>query len=299
MTLTYDVLERLVEWARKKAWTWQGKSRVRNVQFNGVGYAEPGYTDPASGWIALGNWNNIGLAYDNEKRKFTCDDRAPSLLARALEKLGVELEWEDEWTECMDCGKLVRTSPDSYSWQRSYAVVDECDLLCHKCIVADPSDYLAEMEGNSGHAITFDLDLEGHDYVRVERDYETGLHHSQDNDPHKVASVLREAGIERFIFVLDSTGQFDFDWSVWIHKSEENKLGPVEKRLDPYNRDTRMKKSPAQSMQEALRDAEVKEAAIERKPGDILVTKCKGDGTAEVRSITPQEFVDGKALKGD
>lgn len=40
----------------------------------------------------------------------------------------------------------------------------------------------------------------------------------------KVAKELQAKGIERFLFQLDSVGQFDGRWSVYVHESEKKKL---------------------------------------------------------------------------
>lgn len=116
--------------------TSAGRNACNCVQL-ADGYAETGYDDPACGVIAVGNWNTIthhtdvrnGLTNDVV---VVTDDDSPERLGCILEGLGIPLEWEDEWTTCEDCGRLVRTSPDSYAWQPSY-VMDEGELLCLAC----------------------------------------------------------------------------------------------------------------------------------------------------------------------
>lgn len=76
-------------------------------------YAEPGYSTMPAG-IVTGNYND-------------CPH-----FAAALEALGVECEWEDEWCSCSDCGGLVRTEPDCMSWEPAY-VVGDGELLCTEC----------------------------------------------------------------------------------------------------------------------------------------------------------------------
>lgn len=88
---------------------------IDNIQYAKT-YSEPGYSNPAKG-ILLGNWNH----FSNDA-------------TRLLEKLGYEIEWEDEWATCEDCGGAVRISPDSYGWQSSYALIDECSIVCHLCL---------------------------------------------------------------------------------------------------------------------------------------------------------------------
>jgi len=83
------------------------------------GCCEPGYDDKP---VVLGNWNSE-TRWDGEKR-ITVNNVMPRI-AKLLEKLGYEVEWEDEWTTCEDCGKATRSQPDSYSWQPSYAIIGE------------------------------------------------------------------------------------------------------------------------------------------------------------------------------
>ena len=108
--------------------TTQGANACSYVEFH-YEYAEPGYDDGSL--ITTGNWNKI-TKYENGENK-TLDD-TPELLGNLLEQLGFSLEWSDEWTTCSDCGALVRTEPDSYSWRPSYVMGEgEGEILCLKC----------------------------------------------------------------------------------------------------------------------------------------------------------------------
>lgn len=88
------------------------------------GCVEPGYTDQM---VLAADWNGPSLYKDN-KWDWNADG---SLTENGKErhrmsKLGpwaeryfgdISLEWDDEWTACCECGKAVRISRDSYSWQ--------------------------------------------------------------------------------------------------------------------------------------------------------------------------------------
>jgi hypothetical protein len=136
-----------------------------------------------------------------------------------LEKLGIELEWSDEWTTCEHCGKAVRTKADSYRWQQ-YCVVIDSSIWCGDCIKADPTDYLASLEGQSNSCLTISVDVEEHGYVLLECGFEHGFYGGQDADPRLIAKALTQQGSERFVFDLDSVGQFDLSFSLWVHKEE-------------------------------------------------------------------------------
>src|SRR5271165_1050917 len=64
-------------------------------------YCEPGYDSP-NGVIVLGNWNTI-TKYDRVMGSQTISD-LPKRLANIFEKMGVDVEWSDEWSDCSDCG---------------------------------------------------------------------------------------------------------------------------------------------------------------------------------------------------
>jgi len=109
---------------------------LQDIELHYNGYAEPGYTDPDCGLIATGNWNEI-TEYKDGQRSVISD--LPERLGRLFEKMGIETEWSDEWASCSDCGKLVRTQHDSYSWKPSYTL-GEGELLCHECKTDEPDD---------------------------------------------------------------------------------------------------------------------------------------------------------------
>lgn len=113
----------------KKTNCWQLQTFVDDTQFHYNGYAEPGYTDPDCGIIATSNWNEI-TKYVDSTRILVTD--TPARIAKLFEKLGIEIEWHDEWCSCSHCGKLMRTQPDSWSWTPSYTL-GEGELWCHEC----------------------------------------------------------------------------------------------------------------------------------------------------------------------
>jgi hypothetical protein len=274
--------EKLAEKFRTQAKTEEGRSRCGEVQINAAGYAEPGYSDPDSGVVALGNWNEISRWAEGKSEKV---DSAPADLAAALEKIGVDLEWEDEWKTCSDCSRLVRTQPDSYSWKRSYFEDDDCNIQCSDCVLKDPSAYLASLEGNPKKAVTIEVDLAKQGYRQVDAKFENGLYGGQAASPKLIAEALREQGIERFLFEIDSVGQFDLDFSVWIHEDEWSQFDPSkfgQAKVDGPD--------PAAMAQKAMR-----EAALQPKPageGIVHTTLNLDDGTAKTRVVTAQEFVE-------
>lgn len=178
------------------------------------GYSEPGYSGEK---IALANWNNISV-YNKETNSFDVKDNTMPRLANILEKMGYSLEWSDEWAICNCCGKAVRTQADSYSWTASF-IIDNGELLCHECI--DPQEFLESLEGDHHRANTIDhIDPANYGYVKQSERYENGWYPGQTDNPAEIAKQLREKGHERFLFGIDSVGQFDVRFNVYIHESE-------------------------------------------------------------------------------
>lgn len=212
MSTVADKIDRVLAAAEKAA--GPKAYRIQEIKMHVNGYAEPGYDD--ADIVLTGNWNPISGDFK--------DKRDPmKRLVRILERLGVEMEWSDEWTACSECSKLVRVSPNSYSWQPSYAFVRD-ELLCHECVQDDPESYLETLKGNPRAALTLDIDPEDYGYQRVnEESYESGFHAGQTDDPAKIAASLRAQGIERFLFRVDDVGQFDMRFSVYVREGEVTK----------------------------------------------------------------------------
>lgn len=278
-------VEAILEAGRSSATTGSGRSQIDSFIVCTQGYSEPGYSDPASGIIVFGNFNTVSR-YDG--KTFVAIDEAPARVAKLLEKLGIELEWSDEWACCDQCGKGVRTKPDSYSWQPSHTSTDN-GITCHECVEEDPTDYLQSLEGDSSRCVTMDLDLESHGYKLLSDDFENGLYGGQSDRPELIAKALLEQGITRFIFRLDGTRQFDMSFSVWVHEEEFSLID-----MQQFEEAPTTGPDPAVQLQKALADANVKMASV---VGGIKIAKCDIDNSsARVRSVTPEEFVAGTVL---
>lgn len=252
------------------------------------GYAEPGYDDPESEIIALGDWNSQTVKrrryMKNSYEVYNHEDNTMPRIAAILERMGAKVEWGDEWYFCENCCKLIRNQPNSYSWTPSFWQ-EECMILCHECVLDDPEGYLESLEGNHRNANTLGLDLGAQRYVKTDGEYENGFHPGQNDDPEVIAESLRKLGIKRFIFEIDSTGQFDMNFSVWVHKTEYNKLSG-ELNSEGIN--------IAGAMQSALKDASAKIGELQGE--GVKVAKCYLKGTATARPVSQEDFIAGKAF---
>jgi hypothetical protein len=281
---------KLIEFFAEKAATQSGRYRVEEVHIHTDGYAEPGYSieEGKSGVIALGNWNAI-TKWDEKKHDSIVVDQTICLLADEFEKLGIEMDWDDEWGYCSKCGKLFRVTQDSYRWQRYYWDCEDGDPICGDCVLEDPTEYLVSFEGKDNSCITIEIDLEKCGYIKLEGGFENGFYDGQDADPKLIAAELRHQDIERFIFNLDGVGQFDLSFSVYVHKSELKKLNKIKFKDKSYNGP-----SVSGAMREALKDASSKMGKLPDGKGVKVATISAGK--AEVKIVSPQDFIDGKAL---
>ena len=117
-----------IEAARASAKDNHTSCILEDIHLYTEGYAEPGYEGKV---VAIGNWNNVD-EYDCVAKERKVVSTLPRRLARVLEKLHIECEWGDEWVACNDCGKLLRTQPDSMWWKPSFY----CDENGAHCRIA-------------------------------------------------------------------------------------------------------------------------------------------------------------------
>lgn len=184
-----------------------------------VGYAD-GSDDNAV--IVLGDWNDSRYPR-NDDPPLTEAERVGPRLFDALEAAGAECQWLDEYSRCSDCGKAIRTEPDSYRWRPEYIITD--DYTCARCLRADPlgaitgGDYI----NNSANAITW---LDAPALIRIgceqwapgeAHTYASGWHEGMADDPTKVlAEIRREAPGRDVVFLIDETSQFYTRFSAWL-----------------------------------------------------------------------------------
>ena len=267
---TFSRAQRILEAAANSTTDTGQLNQIEEVQFF-AGYAEHGYTDPESGLIATGNWN----------RNYRTGDNTMKRVVELFDKLGIECEWSDEWDSCSDCGKLFRTSADSYGWQRAYYDFGG-ERICCECV--RPEEVLEDLEGKSHSALTLDIDPSEYGYVKAnDEDYENGWYGGQNDSPEEIAKSLRELGVERYLFVIDSTGQFDMHFSVWVHESEMD--------LVTKEPEGKCKIDPADALKSSLESASKQMGEL--KGDGIKYAKCNADGTADVRLVSGEEFING------
>lgn len=214
MTVTLEQAQRLVKVATGDEW---GDGMI--VTDMGVGIAEPGYGYDETPWVA-GDWNEKTKYVDGER---IVTDNTPKRLGDALERLGIETLWLDEWTTCGNCGKAIRTQPDSYSWQPYYMVVNECEISCRDCIESSwDADFLEEhnMLNNPRMAVhqwVSDTQLTEWGFSRHNGIFENGWHPGQTDDPVKIFDAIRDENPSAdVVFRIDENSQFYMRFTAWV-----------------------------------------------------------------------------------
>lgn len=188
-----------------------------------VGYAEPGYGNDET-VVVFGNWND-----GRPTPSAPITSRVPSRLFNALERIGAECQWLDEWTRCTECYRAMRTESDSYRWTM-YGSFSEDGYVCADCMKKYPLDYLTEgldysetgtYVNNANNAVTWltSAELSAIGFTQWQADdpqtYENGWHPGQTDDPHAILALIRKSTEANVVFLIESVGQFDMRFSAW------------------------------------------------------------------------------------
>ena len=164
-------------------------------------YCEPGYSLPeGKRGVVFGDWNKPRLA-------------------NIMDRMGYEVEWLDEWTACGHCYRAFRTQPDSYSWKMHGAFLeDSCEMICADCLAENPEWIVDEYKNNPRKALTMDIDLAADGWHMIPGDaWRNGWYGQEDNPEEVVLSHVPEG--HDYIFVIDSVGQFEIAFKLYIREA--------------------------------------------------------------------------------
>jgi hypothetical protein len=154
----------------------------------------------------------------------------PERLARSLERVGANIEWSDEWYRCDGCQRAVRAQSDSYMWKPSFAILNECEPICHDCLRDMGEDALTDYIGDAHKCVTWcePSHVESFGFVKWEPDdehtYENGWHPGQDDDPQSIYdAILARYDAEgkdapEILFFLDESSQFYIRFSAYVRE---------------------------------------------------------------------------------
>lgn len=133
--------------------------------------------------------------------------------------LGVEVVFSDEYTTCSDCNHVIRTSPDSYSWQPDFYVGDGF-IVCNECFneTEDYQEaYIEERTNNPKTAINgliSEEQLESLGFEKVGERYESGWYHVNDN-PEEIYEKLSQS-YEEVVFLINNVEQFRINFVTFV-----------------------------------------------------------------------------------
>jgi len=195
-----QLLNRVCDWLKKKDPNFTcGELQEHDADFLGQ-------------QIILANWNEL-----------------PNGIQSFIEKkCNVLTGFDDGYTLCSECEKIISTTPGYYGDQKNY-IATEYDFLCRECALSDPESIIDDFKNNSRKALPawFYPEIEKSGLVCYSPDeycqkFETGFHPGQDDNPKKIAKdIEKELPGFDYLFKINNIGQFDIDWSVFIRKNEE------------------------------------------------------------------------------
>jgi hypothetical protein len=127
----------------------------------------------------------------------------------------VDEGFSDEYTICSECyDKLIRTSPDSYSWTPDFHVGDGY-IMCADCMASDPETIIEDCK-NENKAVPESIDPTDHGWTLVnDPSFESGWFPGQNDDPTKILGQLQAVGID-VLFKVSEQSQFYMRWDVYV-----------------------------------------------------------------------------------
>lgn len=124
--------------------------------------------------------------------------------------------FDDEYTQCSNCCQIIRTSPDSYSWQPDY-LQTECEILCQDCYtiedviqinINNPNTAINSTDFDSSELINAGFELINKD------SYQNGLHEGMNDNPKEIYNQLQNQ-YNDIIFVISEQSQFYIEFDVY------------------------------------------------------------------------------------
>lgn len=134
--------------------------------------------------------------------------------------------YSDEFTTCSECCQIIEIQPSHCGWVPDYWLTDG-EIFCGDCVREDEDlaeGYLEDVTNNHQRAVTLfsEEEILKMGYTKCNKDFESGLHEHQDDNPETILEKAREMlDDDKFIFRIDSVGQFDVNYHLFSKKSEE------------------------------------------------------------------------------
>lgn len=176
-----------------------------------------------------------------------------------------EIAFTDEYDTCVQCNKIMRTSPNSYFWMPDYFLIDGEGYMCLDCLRAGKDYFIEQMKSlaERNKAVSspippIELGYEQvsiHDSYGTKTTWQNGLHHGMADSPDAQFKKLRAAGIELPLFVFERS-QFYAEWEIWVKPEDMEKAEEVLQGASNDGSDQESP-SPAEKMKDFLQNAPV------------------------------------------
>lgn len=172
---------------------------------------------------AITYYNEYGRDAFKEMRLEILHGQPPYEIPEGLIELSDVIEWgfDDEYSTCGNCGKVIKTSISYYGDKPRYAILD-CDIFCGDCIAENyEEEYINERINDAKNAINTAIisedRLEELGWKKMKTSFESGLRKGQNDKPK---DVLEKFGKHRDVLFTYETGQFDINFWAWVKKHE-------------------------------------------------------------------------------
>lgn len=213
------------------------------------------------GDLRLGRNGHLPL---NDEPYFTVPEPVQAVEEIINEVMG-EWGFSDEYTTCSNCGKAIRTSPDSYSWQPDYIITRDGEILHLECI---EGDYLLDEYKNSLKPLPEGVDYEQFGLTVLDTVYENGLHPGMNDDPKIALRLFKKAKIDIWFKIENS--QFYTEFQIVVRDEDADRA----KKL-----------ISGKSLDQGWDNAEEMGKALRGEPSDHM--------HVETKLISPEDFING------
>lgn len=180
-------------------------------------------------FLIVYGWDTIKQMQQIIKPDFVPEDKYDTSVIDNLKD--VEWGFSDEWSRCDECGKVIRTQPDSYSFVPDYWIND-AELLCGDCVRDNHAEEYAQSLINKerlANTILTDDNLEELGFIRVESDFESGWYDRNDSPKEILQTALDKHPNGEFLFSISGQAQFATQFELWAR--EESLEEEVENEL--------------------------------------------------------------------
>lgn len=201
-------------------------------------------------------------------------------LVDALQDVLGDFVFSDEFDLCSVCGKVIRTSPDSYRWQPNFIQTEMDGNIHEDCLSEDDAQGYILSHFGQGIPDAVWKKVEG--FTTVSRpdghgvfEYEAGLDYGQDDDPEKLTEALNAELIS--VWYEYDNSQFYTTFRPVVMECDHDRAAEVLSKTSAYQG-----YSTAGELSQALQTGQSTE--------HFKVT---------TRNLTPEEFISGKWKEDD